>query len=35
LAPSEVDYLAATRDRRPLRFTADGDHEIERAWRTH
>jgi hypothetical protein len=35
LTPSEVDYLAATRDRRPLRFTADGDQEIERAWRTH
>ncbi len=35
LAPSEVAYLAATRDRRPLRFTADGDQEIERAWRTH
>src|SRR5919197_2129579 len=35
LTPSEVDYLAATRDRRPLRFTADGDQATERAWRTH
>jgi hypothetical protein len=35
LAPSEVTYLAATRDRRPLRFTADGDQATERAWRTH
>ena len=35
LAPSEVAYMAATRDRRPLRFTADGDQATERAWRTH
>jgi hypothetical protein len=35
LAPSEVAYVAATRDRRPLRFTADGDQATERAWRTH
>jgi hypothetical protein len=34
LTPSEVDYVAATRDRRPLRFTADGDQATERAWRT-
>jgi hypothetical protein len=34
LAPSEVEYLAATRDRRPLRFTADGEQATERAWRT-
>ena len=27
--------MAATRDRRPLRFTADGDQATERAWRTH
>ena len=35
LATSEVAYVAATRDRRPLRFTADGDQATERAWRTH
>ncbi|MFC6019903.1 DUF2293 domain-containing protein [Plantactinospora solaniradicis] len=35
LRPDEVDYLAATRDRRPLRFTADGDPGIERSYRTH
>jgi hypothetical protein len=35
LEPSEVAYVAATRDRRPLRFTADGDQAAERAWRTH
>ena len=35
LAPSEVAYVAATRDRRPLRFTADGDQATERAWRIH
>jgi hypothetical protein len=35
LAPSEVEYPAATRDRRPLRFTADGDQAVERACRTH
>lgn len=35
LTPSEVAYVAATRDRRPLRFTADGDQASERAWRTH
>jgi len=35
LKPSEVAYVAATRDRRPLRFTADGDQEAEHAWRTH
>ena len=33
--PSEVAYVAATRDQRPLRFTADGDQATERAWRTH
>ena len=27
--------MAATRDRRPLRFTADGDQATELAWRTH
>jgi hypothetical protein len=35
LEPNEVAYVAATRDRRPLRFTADGDRAAERAWRTH
>jgi hypothetical protein len=35
LVPSEVGYLAATRDRRPLRFTADGDQAVEKACRTH
>src|SRR6266545_4055358 len=35
LEPSEVAYVAATRDRRALRFTADGDQVSERAWRTH
>ena len=35
LATSEVAYVAATRDQRPLRFTADGDQATERAWRTH
>ena len=35
LVPSEVTYLAATRDRRALRFTADGAQATERAWRTH
>ncbi|MCA2216977.1 DUF2293 domain-containing protein [Jidongwangia harbinensis] len=35
LRPSEVEYLAAARDRRPLRFTAAGDPELERAYRTH
>jgi hypothetical protein len=35
LVPSEVDYLAATRDRRPLRFTAGGDRIVETACRTH
>jgi hypothetical protein len=35
LEPVETDYLAATRDRQPLRFTAAGDPAAERAWRTH
>jgi len=29
LRPSEVEYLAATRDRRPLRFTAAGDAALD------
>jgi hypothetical protein len=35
LRPSEVEYLAATRDRRPLLFTAAGDPTLERTYRTH
>ena len=35
LRGSEVEYLAATRDRRPLRFTAAGDPALELAYRTH
>jgi hypothetical protein len=35
LKPNEVAYVAATRDRRPLRFTADGDRATERPWRTN
>jgi hypothetical protein len=35
LEPGEVAWVAATRDRRPLRFTADGDPATERAYRTH
>ncbi len=34
LHPSEIDYVARTRDRRPLRFTA-GDTATERVYRTH
>jgi hypothetical protein len=35
LHPTEVEYLAATRDRRPLRFTAAGDPTLEQTYRTH
>lgn len=35
LAPNEIAYPARIRDRRPLRFSASGDPEIERACRTH
>ncbi len=35
LTPSEAAYTAATRDRRPLRFTSGGDEHAERAYRTH
>jgi hypothetical protein len=35
LRPGEVEYLAATRDRRPLRFTAAGDPAREQTYRTH
>lgn len=35
LQPSETAYVAWTRDRRTLRFSASGDPSIERAYRTH
>ena len=35
LQPAEVEYLSATRDHHPLRFTASGDEATERAFRTH
>ncbi|GIE98128.1 DUF2293 domain-containing protein [Paractinoplanes rishiriensis] len=35
LRASEVEYVAATRDRRPLRFTATGPDEAEKAYRIH
>jgi hypothetical protein len=35
LRPSETGYVARTRDRRPLRFSASGEPAIERAYRTH
>jgi hypothetical protein len=35
LEPAEVAYLSARRDRRALRFTADGDSLVERLYRTH
>lgn len=35
LRPAEMPYLSATRDRAPLRFTADGDEAAELAYRTH
>jgi thymidylate synthase ThyX len=35
LRPNEVEYLAAARDRRPLRFTAAGDPALELTYRTH
>ncbi|HWG12736.1 MAG TPA: DUF2293 domain-containing protein, partial [Streptosporangiaceae bacterium] len=35
LKPVETDYVAASRDRRQLRFTSAGDPTAERAWRTH
>lgn len=35
LVPAEVAYVAATRDRRALRFTVAGDAAVEAAWRTH
>jgi hypothetical protein len=35
LRPREMGYSARARDPRPLRFSADGDPEIERLYRTH
>jgi hypothetical protein len=35
LRPTEISYVSSTRDRRPLRFTAGGEEEVERAYRTH
>jgi hypothetical protein len=35
LNSSETDYISQTRDRRPLRFTIDGDETTERVYRTH
>ena len=35
LTPSETAYVARTRDRRQLRFSASGDPRIEQAYRTH
>lgn len=35
LKPSETAYLARTRNRQALRFSASGREEIERAYRTH
>jgi hypothetical protein len=35
LRPSETAYVARTRDRRPLRFSASGDAALERAYATH
>jgi hypothetical protein len=35
LEAEETEYVARTRDRRTLRFSAAGDPEVERAWRAH
>jgi hypothetical protein len=35
LRPSETAYVARTRDRRTLRFSASGDPRLEEAYRTH
>jgi hypothetical protein len=35
LEPSEAEYVAATRDRGPLRFSRAGDEELELLFRTH
>jgi hypothetical protein len=35
LTPSETAYVARTRDRQQLRFSASADQSIEQAYRTH
>lgn len=35
LEPSEAEYLARSRARQPLRFSASGDDAVERGFRTH
>ncbi|MFI0419533.1 DUF2293 domain-containing protein [Spongiactinospora sp. 9N601] len=35
LAPVETSYIAASRDRRELRFLSSGEADVERACRTH
>jgi hypothetical protein len=35
LKPSEAEYISQTRDRRTLRFTENGDPQVEAAWSTH
>jgi hypothetical protein len=35
LTPSETAYVAASRDRRALRFTSGGDEAVERSFRVH
>jgi hypothetical protein len=35
LTPSEGLYVTTSRDRRPLRFTADDDHAVDLLYRTH
>jgi hypothetical protein len=35
LSPGESSYVSTNRDRRTLRFTADGDDAAEQAYRTH
>ena len=35
LRPAEIRYVSSTRDHHPLRFTAGGDEDVERAYRTH
>jgi hypothetical protein len=35
LVPNQVDYVGASRDRRPLRFTVDADSAVETLFRTH
>jgi len=35
LTPAETTYLARTRDRRPLQFSAGADPGVEQAYRTH